>query len=147
PAPFVPPPGSTVFDPLPAAFVVPQNWRIGEKQRDTVLLVSDTEPGMIIVHVGAYRSFDGCYADLSKGFSVLKLTGRAMEGPRDEQIAGQPGTFASYQGQAEDGTPVAARYRAVLAKDGLSLAVCGITTPDQLQKQAPRVDAIARSFA
>jgi hypothetical protein len=144
--PFAPPPGATVFDPLPAAFTVPQSWRLAEKQRDSALLVSDTEPGMILVHVGYYRVFDGCYTDLSKGFGLLKLSGRATDGPRDESIADQPGTFACYEGHAEDGTPVAARYRAVLSRGGLSLAVCGITTPDQIARQAPRVDAIARSF-
>jgi hypothetical protein len=139
-------PGATVLNPLPASFKVPQNWKMGNQQLSTTLLVSDSEPGIIVVHAGIYENFESCLVALSKGFQELKMTGQVVEGPREEKIAGLNGIFASYQGQAQDGTPVAARYRAVLSGRGVGIMVCGITTPEQIHVQGPRVDEVARTF-
>ncbi|MFO0983527.1 MAG: hypothetical protein U1E76_17650 [Planctomycetota bacterium] len=143
------PPGATALEPFPAWFVIPAGWRIADRAADVITLVSDTEPGLIAVHAGLYASFDGMYLDLNKGFQQQRLSGQALEGPRPEAIADLPGTFAAYQGQAQDGTPIAARFRAVRSAHpglGVGIMVCGLTTPQMMSVQGARIDAIARSF-
>ncbi|MEW6744380.1 MAG: hypothetical protein AB1486_16630 [Planctomycetota bacterium] len=144
--PFKPEPGAIVLAPFPASFKTPPNWRIGQQARETAMLVSNTEPGVIFVNAGLYDSFDACYNALSNTFREIQCTAQATEGPRSENMAGMQGTFASYIGQDAQGNPIAVRFRAVHTGRGIGIGIVALTTPEMIGRLAPRVDEIARSL-
>lgn len=123
----------------------PTNWKFGEKS-GRVLFGSDTEAGLIVAWFdsgGTYQQMQQVAAQgINEDGFVLSPTAPAQA----VQTAGGKGLGVDLQGTGQDGQPIVARAVGVAGPNG-TVAVLGITSPQQIKSLRPKVDAMAKSVA
>lgn len=123
----------------------PTLWKFGEKS-GRVLFGSDTEAGLIVAWFDAGGTYQQLQQVAAQGINedgfVLSPTGPAQP----VQTAGGKGLGVDLQGTGEDGQPIVARAVGVAGPNG-TVAVLGITSPQQIKGLRPKVDAMAKSVA
>jgi hypothetical protein len=125
-------------------FATPAAWKAVERD-GMVLLVSDTEAGLMLVRFSRSVTRQSMLADYSAG---LQEEGVALmpAAPAGDFAAGAyQGLAGELAGAARDGSRLKARAIGVLSPFGDGVLFLGLTTEDKYPQLKPRVDALAAS--
>lgn len=158
PAPGMPPPGKAQPAPQVGAATggtfkspegwsvrAPTNWKFGEKA-GRVLFGSDTEAGLIVAWFTAGGTYQQMQEVAAQGINedgfVLSPTGAAQA----VQTPAGKGLGVDLKGTSQDGQALVARAVGVAGPQG-TVAVLGLTSPQQIAQLRPKVDAMAKSVA
>ncbi|MEW6433023.1 MAG: hypothetical protein AB1730_16085 [Myxococcota bacterium] len=137
--------GGTFKSPEGWSVRAPANWKFGEKA-GRVLFGSDTEAGLIVAWFTAGGTYQQMQEVAAQGINedgfVLSPTGAAQA----VQTPAGKGLGVDLQGAGQDGQPLVARAVGVAGPQG-TVAVLGLTTPQQIAQLRPKVDAMAKSVA
>lgn len=137
--------GGTFKSPEGWSVRAPASWKFGEKA-GRVLFGSDTEAGLIVAWFDAGGTYQQLQQVAAQGINedgfVLSPTGAAQP----VQTSGGKGLGVDLQGTGQDGQPIVARAVGVAGPRG-TVAVLGITTPQQIAQLRPKVDSMAKSVA
>jgi hypothetical protein len=126
-------------------FTVPPAWRTADKD-DLLLVVSDTEAGLMIVRFLPRASREELLAGYRQGIQEAGFVARPVAEAQPFELPGATGFAGLLEGQAQDGTTIRVRSVGVLSRFGGAAVVVGLTTPPQFAQLQARVDALARSL-
>ncbi len=130
-----------------ASFDVPSAWRV-VPQKDMLMIVSNTEAGMMNARLVPGSTLDAVGTQLRAGLSDAQFQLRPSGPARRDRVTAGPCLVADLEGrQMSDGSAVRARVFAVGTPSGDVALFLAITTPPQFANLARRFDTITRSVA
>ena len=112
------------------SFAVPAAWRAVEKD-GAVLVVSDTEAGLILVNFVPRSSRQEMLSAYREGLRDPNFVAMPVAEAADFEAAGGAALAGLLEGRAQDGATIRVRSIGVLSRFGGALVVLGLTTPQQ----------------
>jgi len=128
------------------SFVVPPNWKVGERQ-GILLLGSDTEAGLMIVRLARKTTLEQLSAEYGEGMQEEGLQLMPVGQPESFPAGANRGLAGEMAGVAQDGARIHARVVAVASPFGDAAVVMGMTTEEKYPQLKSRVESLAASLS
>lgn len=135
--------GQGVFSGWNIRYTVPPGWTVARIIGRSQVLASQSEPGIIFLGAGMYRTAEEALADLAAAYRMLNLQAMPAEPPQRTSIAGYDAVAATYVSVDQSGRQVQGRYLALFTRYGTGLNLLAMTTPELMPRLRDTLDVLA----